>query len=105
MSIEVADLAVAIKITPGATSALVDSFPQILKQDAEVIPVDITITIYVAIYVPNALTGVLRDAAARGVRKGTFIEAKCAVFDLLCRVSDFLSEDNLSGQHPNWRIL
>ena len=48
MGIEVADLAVAVEITRAATGALADTFPQILKQDAEVISVDITITIEVA---------------------------------------------------------
>jgi hypothetical protein len=47
MSIEVADLVVAIEITPGATGALADTFPLILKQDVEVIAVDIIIAIYV----------------------------------------------------------
>ena len=53
MDIEVADVAVAVEITPGATGALADTFPQILKQDVEVISVDITITIYVASDAPK----------------------------------------------------
>jgi hypothetical protein len=48
MGIEVADLAIAVEITPGATDALADTLPQILKQDADVISVDITIAIKVA---------------------------------------------------------
>jgi len=43
-------LAVAIEITPGATGALADTIPLILKQDSQVISINITITIYV----PNA---------------------------------------------------
>ena len=78
MGIEVADLAVAVEITPGATGALADTFPPILKQDSEGISVNITITIYVAIYIANA-AGVQGDAAARRVRKRAFIEFKRAV--------------------------
>ena len=47
MGIEVADLAVAVKITPGATGAFTDTFSPILKQDFEVVSVNIIITIYV----------------------------------------------------------
>jgi hypothetical protein len=48
MNIEVAEVAVAVEITPGATGALANTFPQLLKQDGEVISVDLTIAIEIA---------------------------------------------------------